>query len=55
MELARTDACSVDFLAGIVAVDCEEFEASLCAEVNGFLQEFAFTGGPEYQGMSFRL
>ena len=46
VELAGADAGLVDFLAGIVAVDGEEFKAALCAEVDGFLQELAFASGP---------
>ena len=46
VELAGTDACFVDFLARIVAVDGEEFESAIFAEVDGILQELAFTGSP---------
>lgn len=55
VELAGADAVLVDFLAGIVAVDGEEFQATFLAEVNGFLQEPAFTGGPEDEGVAFHL
>ena len=55
VELAGADAGLVDFLAGVVAVDGEELQAALFAEVDGFLQEPAFTGGPEDEGVSFRL
>ena len=55
VELAGADAVLVDFLAGVVAVDGEEFKASLFTEVYGFLQEPAFTGGPEDERVSFRL
>ena len=47
MELAGTDAGFVNFLAGVVAVDGEEFESAFFAEVDGFLQELAFAGSPE--------
>ena len=55
VELAGADAVFVDFFAWVVAVDGEEFEAAFFAEVNGFLQELAFTGGPEDERVSFRL
>lgn len=55
VELAGTDAVLVDFLAGVVAVDGEEFEAALFAEVYGFLEESAFTGSPQDERVSFRL
>ena len=55
VELAGADAVLVDFLAGVVAVDGEEFEAAFFTEVYGFLQEPAFTGGPEDERVSFRL
>ena len=46
VELAGADAGLVDFLAGVVAVDGEELQAALFAEVDSLLQEPAFTGGP---------
>ena len=46
VELAGTDAGLVDFFSWIVAVDGEEFKATFFAEIDGFLQEFAFAGGP---------
>ena len=55
VELAGADAGLVDFLAGVVAVDGEELKAALFAEVDGLLQEPAFTGGPEDECVSFRL
>ena len=55
VELAGVDGRCVDFLAGVVGVDGEEFEAAFCAEVNGFLQEFAFTGGPKDEPVAFGL
>ena len=55
VELAGADAVLVDFLAGVVAVDGEEFQAAFFTEVYGFLQEPAFTGGPEDERVSFRL
>ena len=55
VELAGADAGLVDFLAGVVAVDGEELQAALFAEVDGLLQEPAFTGGPEDERVSFRL
>ena len=55
VELAGADAVFVDFFAWVVAVDGEEFEAAFFAEVYGFLQELAFTGGPEDERVSFRL
>ena len=55
VELAGADAGFVDFFAGVITVDCEEFKASLCAEINGFLQEIAFAGGPEDEPVAFFL
>ena len=55
MELAGTDAVLVDFFAGVVAVDGEEFKAAFGAEINGFLQELAFAGGPEDEPVAFFL
>lgn len=55
VELAGVDGRCIDFFAGVVGVDGEEFEASLGAEVYGFLQEVAFTGGPEDETMAFGL
>ena len=55
VELAGADAVLVDFFAWVVAVDGEEFQAALFTEVYGFLQEPAFTGGPEDERVSFRL
>ena len=55
VELAGADAGFVDFLAGVVAVDGEEFKPALCAEVYGFLQELAFAGGPEDEPVAFFL
>lgn len=55
VELAGMDGRCVDFFAGVVGVDGEEFEASLGAEVYGFLQELAFTGGPEDETVAFGL
>ena len=55
VELAGVDGRCVDFFAGVVGVDGEEFEASLGAEVYGFLQEVAFTGGPEDETVAFGL
>ena len=55
VELAGVDCGCIDFFAGVVGVDGEEFEASLGAEVYGFLQEVSFTGGPEDETMAFGL
>ena len=55
VELAGVDGRCVDFLAGIVGVDGEEFEPTLGAEVDRFLQEIAFTGGPEDEAVAFGL
>ena len=55
VELAGVDGRCIDFFAGVVGVDGEEFEASLGAEVYGFLQEVAFTGGPEDETVAFSL
>ena len=55
VKLAGADAGLVDFLAGIVAVDGEEFKAALCAEIDGFLQELAFASGPEDEPVAFFL
>ena len=55
VELAGMDGRCIDFFAGVVGVDGEEFEASLGAEVYGFLQEVAFTGGPEDETVAFGL
>ena len=55
VELAGTDAGSVHLFAGIVAVDCEELDTALLAEVEGILQELALTGCPEYDCVSFGL
>ena len=55
VELAGADAVLVDFLAWVVAVDGEEFEATFFTEVYGFLQEPAFAGGPEDEGVAFHL
>ena len=55
VELAGAEADLVDFYAWVVAVDGEEFEAALFTEVYGFLQEPAFTGGPEDEGVAFHL
>ena len=55
MELAGVDGRCVDFLAGVVGVDGEEFEPPLGAEVDRFLQEIAFTGGPEDEAVAFGL
>ena len=55
VELAGTDAGFIDFFAGVVAVDGEEFESTFFAEVDGFLQELAFAGGPEDEPVSFFL
>ena len=55
VELPGADVVLVDFLAGVVAVDGEEFQAAFFTEVYGFLQEPAFTGGPEDERVSFRL
>ena len=55
VELAGADAVLVYFFARVVAVDGEEFQAAFLAEVNGFLQEPAFTGGPEDEGVAFHL
>ena len=55
VELAGVDGRCVDFFAGIVGVDGEEFEPTLGAEVDRFLQEIAFTGGPEDEPVAFGL
>ena len=55
VELAGADAGFVHFLAGVVAVDCEEFESTGFAEVDGFLKELAFTCGPEDEPVAFFL
>ena len=55
VDLAGVDGGCIDFLAGVVGVDGEEFEAAFCAEVDGFLQELAFTGGPEDEPVAFGL
>ena len=55
VEFAGTDAGLVHFFAGVVAVDGEEFESAFFAEVDGFLQERAFTGGPEDESVTFFL
>ena len=55
VELAGVDGRCVDFLAGIVGVDGEEFEPPLGAEVDRFLQEIAFTGGPEDEAVALGL
>lgn len=55
VELAGVDGRWVDFFAGIVGVDGEEFEPTLGAEVDRFLQEVAFTGGPEDEAVAFGL
>lgn len=55
VEFARTNAGFVDFLAGVVRIDGEEFESAFFAEVYGFLQEPAFTGSPEDESVSFFL
>lgn len=55
VELAGMDGRCIDFFAGVVGVDGEEFEASLGTEIYGFLQEFAFTGGPEDETVAFGL
>ena len=55
VELAGVDGRCVDFLAGVVGVDGEEFEPTLGAEVDCFLQEVAFTGGPEDEAVAFGL
>ena len=55
VELAGVDGRCVDFFAGIVGVDGEEFEPTLGAEVDRFLQEIAFTGGPEDEAVAFGL
>ena len=55
VELAGVDGCCIDLLAGVVGVDGEEFEAALCTEVDGLLQELAFTGGPEDELMAVGL
>ena len=55
VELAGVDGRSIDFLAGIVGVDGEEFEPTLGAEVDRLLQELAFTGGPEDEPVAFGL
>ena len=55
VELAGVDGRCVDFLAGIVGVDGEEFEPTLGAEVDRLLQELAFTGGPEDEAVAFGL
>ena len=55
VKLAGADAGFIDFLAGVVAVDGEEFKPAHCAEVYGFLQELAFAGGPEDEPVAFFL
>ena len=55
VELAGTDAGCINFLAGVVGVDGKEFEPTLGAEVDRFLQEVAFTGGPEDEAVAFGL
>lgn len=55
VELAGVDGRCIDFFAGVVGVDGKEFEASLGAEVYCFLQEVAFTGGPEDETVAFGL
>ena len=55
MEFAGTDASFVYFFAGVVAVDGEEFQAAFFAEVYGFLEVLAFTGGPEDESVSVFL
>ena len=55
VELAGVDGGCIDFLAGVVGVDGEEFEPSLGAEVDRFLQEIAFTGSPEDEAVAFGL
>ena len=55
VELAGVDGRCVDFFAGVVGVDGKEFEATLGTEIYGFLQEFAFTGGPEDEAVAFGL
>ena len=55
VELAGADGGCIDLFAGIVGVDGEEFEASFLAEIDGFLQEIAFTGGPEDEAVAFGL
>ena len=55
VELAGADAGFVDFFSRVVAVDGEEFKAAFFAEVNGFLQELAFAGGPEDEPVAFFL
>ena len=55
VELACSDAGGIYFLARIVAVDSEELDAALLAEVDGFLQELAFAGCPENECVSFGL
>ena len=55
VELAGLDAGSVHLFAGIVAVDCEELDSALLAEVDGILQELAFAGCPENECVSFGL
>lgn len=55
VELTGMNGCRIDFFTRVVGVDGEEFEAAFCAEVNGFLQEVAFTGGPEDEAVAFGL
>ena len=55
VELACSDAGGIYFLARIVAVDSEELDAALLAEVYGILQELAFAGCPENECVSFGL
>ena len=55
VELAGTDAGFVDFFAGVVAVDGEEFNSAFAAEVYGFLEELAFAGSPEDEPVSVFL
>ena len=55
VELAGADACLVHLFTRVVAVDCVELKAALCAEVNGLLEELAFTGGPQDQPVPFIL
>lgn len=55
VELAGVDGRCVDFFTGVVGVDGEEFEPTLGAEVDRFLQEVAFTGGPEDEAVAFGL
>ena len=55
VELAGTDAGCINFLAGVIGIDGEEFEPPLGTEVNRLLQEVAFTGGPEDEAVAFGL